>query len=346
MSDEDHGHIPYVFLLLHYLDRWKNDHSGAVPSTYKEKTAFRDFVRSDMRVTSTAGDEENYEEAIGAVLKTLNPSVPSSPVKDVLTAPEAKQLDAHSSGFWVIAHAVNEFYVKHGVLPLSGSLPDMKAKSHDYVTLQNAYRLKAQQDVRTVSSYVEKVEQELGRAQSIPKDEITAFCKSCGSVKVVRGKPPQLVERTTWGNEARAMAMQLPLLDSLLTLYISFLAYDTYISSHGIHSSVGLLRADTNDDLEVETDKVVGIAETYVDGLLEEAGEHLAEPEYNQVLIATANCVRELFRANGAELHNISAVMGGVVAQEAIKVITEQYVPVDNVCLFDGASSKTSVLKI
>jgi amyloid beta precursor protein binding protein 1 len=33
------------------------------------------------------------------------------------------------------------------------------------------------------------------------------------------------------------------------------------------------------------------------------------------------------------------------VSQEVIKVITKQYVPVDNTCIFDGVRSKTSVLK-
>lgn len=39
--------------------------------------------------------------------------------------------------------------------------------------------------------------------------------------------------------------------------------------------------------------------------------------------------VAEFVRADGAELHNISALTGGMVAQEVIKVVTKQYVPVD-----------------
>lgn len=51
-------------------------------------------------------------------------------------------------------------------------------------------------------------------------------------------------------------------------------------------------------------------------------------------------------RAGGAELHNISSLSGGLIAQEAIKVITKQYVPVDNTCVFDGIKSKSSVIKV
>lgn len=345
MPDDDHGHIPYVILLLHYLEKWKTAHGGATPTAYKDKTAFRDLIRSGMRTSSSAGDEENYEEAISAVLKTLNPHTPSSSVKDVLTAPESKNLTSRTPSFWVIAHAINDFYVRNGVLPLSGSLPDMKAKSADYITLQNTYRLKAQQDVDAVEADVRQLEQQLARTHPIPRDEVAAFCKSAGSVKLVRGRTPQLAHPTTWGDRAAAMATQLSMPDSLLTLYIAFLAYDTYASTHDLFN-VGLHRANTRDSYEAEAEKVVGIAESYIDHLLKEAGEHLDEPEYSDVKTAAGNCARELVRAGGAELHNVSAVMGGVVAQEAIKTITEQYVPVDNTCLFDGVGGGMGVLRL
>lgn len=51
-------------------------------------------------------------------------------------------------------------------------------------------------------------------------------------------------------------------------------------------------------------------------------------------------------RAGGGELHNIAALAGGLLAQEVIKVVTMQYVPVDNTCLFDGVMSVSSVLKL
>jgi amyloid beta precursor protein binding protein 1 len=45
-------------------------------------------------------------------------------------------------------------------------------------------------------------------------------------------------------------------------------------------------------------------------------------------------------------MHNIASLTGGLVAQEVIKVITEQYVPVDNVCVWDGIESRTWVGKV
>ena len=63
----------------------------------------------------------------------------------------------------------------------------------------------------------------------------------------------------------------------------------------------------------------------------------------NQRLVEAAE---EVARAKGGELHNISALTAGMVAQEVIKIITKQYIPIDNTCVFDGITSRTQVLKI
>jgi amyloid beta precursor protein binding protein 1 len=54
----------------------------------------------------------------------------------------------------------------------------------------------------------------------------------------------------------------------------------------------------------------------------------------------------EVARARGGELHNISAITGGTVSQEVIKIITKQYIPIDNTCILDGITSRTQVLRL
>lgn len=55
---------------------------------------------------------------------------------------------------------------------------------------------------------------------------------------------------------------------------------------------------------------------------------------------------KEIARTGGGELHNTSALTGGMVAQEMIKIITKQYIPVDNTCIFDGMSSRAQILHL
>ena len=56
--------------------------------------------------------------------------------------------------------------------------------------------------------------------------------------------------------------------------------------------------------------------------------------------------LEELCRYGASELHSISAFVGGCAAQEAIKLITHQYVPIDNVLIYNGIRQSTSVLKL
>lgn len=55
---------------------------------------------------------------------------------------------------------------------------------------------------------------------------------------------------------------------------------------------------------------------------------------------------QEVARAAAGELHDVSAVVGGMVAQEAIKIITKQYIPIDNTCIFDGIRSRCQVIRL
>jgi amyloid beta precursor protein binding protein 1 len=196
LSAHEHGHIPYVALLLYYLEKWKQTH-GNLPSTYKEKTAFRDTVAAGARTNNSEGGEENFDEAVAAVLKTISSPSLSTSVKEVFdyapskvcrkrlyfgTVADLLQMESKLS-FWIIADAIKQFYKKQNALPLPGSVPDMKAQSTVYVQLQNIYKAKARQDVAEVLETV--------RAHPEGKDidvaEVEAFCKNAAFIKLIHG---------------------------------------------------------------------------------------------------------------------------------------------------------------
>lgn len=79
LENHEHGHLPLVVILLHYLDLWKQRHDGQYPTTYADKTAFRKTVSDAMRTNNPEGGEENFEEAVAAVMKhVVVPSIPST----------------------------------------------------------------------------------------------------------------------------------------------------------------------------------------------------------------------------------------------------------------------------
>lgn len=351
MQPHDKAHIPYICLLLHYLEQWKKKHDGKIPDNYKEKQDFRDnYVRSG------SPDEENFDEACANVLKSLNPPTPSSSVRDILSAPEASDLAADSPSFWYIANAVQQFYKTHSVLPLPGSVPDMKAYSKDYITLQNIYKSKAREDCAEVTSSVRALEKSLGRSAklAIPEKEIENFCKGAAHIHLVRGRPIQIAQPDQpfkFGDRAKALCFELGNPESLIGEYIAFLAWDEFVATHFTSSKAAggeavRVPGSLDAELEADTERVTGVAHKIIDSLLKEAGERMEDPEYSELKDRVANVVTEMVRAGGRELHNVASLTGGVVSQEIIKVVAGQYVPVDNVGVFDGVGSRLWVLRV
>jgi NEDD8-activating enzyme E1 regulatory subunit len=306
MSDHDHGHIPYLLILLHSLQQWQDTHNGNMPSNFKEKTAFRDFVQSQARTNNPEGGEENFDEATSAVLKSISEPPIGSGCKEMFKLAGSKTLDSSTPNFWLIATAVSRFYDAHGVLPLPGSVPDMKATSEAYINLQSIYKAKARQDVAEVTSTVRELEQNLARKDAIDTAEIDSFCKNASHVRVLTNESCQ----------------PLPSL--------RYMQHDP--------KALASLQAALENDWEDMLPVFVGLNSVILNtGLL--TNDH----EKQDVI---AKCVAEVHRADGAELHNISSLTGGMVAQEAIKLLTRQYVPVDGVCVFDGIRVKAAVFKL
>jgi len=49
----------------------------------------------------------------------------------------------------------------------------------------------------------------------------------------------------------------------------------------------------------------------------------------------------EMTRYGAAEIHNIASIVGGTVAQEVIKVVTGQWVALNNTWIFSGLNSSS-----
>ncbi|KAJ5102285.1 hypothetical protein NUU61_004507 [Penicillium alfredii] len=336
MDDHQHGHVPYILLLLRFLEEWKQSHDGNVPSNYREKTDFREFVRSNARTSNAEGGEENFDEAAAAVLKTISPFSLRSTIRDIFEMSECQLPTAESPDFWIIASAVRSFYSVHNVLPLPGSLPDMKAQSADYVSLQNIYKAKARKDVDEVTATVRQLEFQLGRTTpAIPEREIEVFCKNAAHIKVVRGRGIPQITGASNAATIKTIRNQLGNPDSLIPLWIACQILDAVVDD--IQTSGQELQRSVDDEelWQTHTDRIVNLIFTDDPAALShEAREHIDE------------AILELRRTEGGELHNIASLAGGLVAQEALKVLTRQYGPLDNTCVFDGARSRSEMYRL
>ncbi|KAI9163751.1 NEDD8-activating enzyme E1 regulatory subunit [Paramyrothecium foliicola] len=312
LNAHDHGHIPMLAILLHYLDQWKQTHEGSYPVKYQDKIAFRDLVSSGMRRDNPEGGEENFEEAVAAVMKhVVAPSLPSS-LRQVFEY-QHDDRDRIKSGFWLIADAVKQFYDRNNRLPVPGGLPDMKAQSSVYIKLQNIYKEKARQDANEILTTVRSIP----GGEEIDAAEVELFAANARFIKLINpaNAPSTTLEQTAereFGNDefAATAGPEMPM--SLIPIYLALTA-----TSHASTSSSQDIMTSIRNRAPVAANN----------GRVEQAAQEVA-------------------RAAGGELHNISAVMGGMVAQEVIKIITQQYIPVDNTCIFDGIESRCQVLRL
>ncbi|PYH96638.1 putative ubiquitin-like activating enzyme [Aspergillus ellipticus CBS 707.79] len=333
LDGHQHGHVPYILLLLHHLEQWKETHDGNVPSNYKEKTEFREMVRSSARTSNPEGGEENYDEAVAAVLKSLNPFSLRSSIREIFEMEECTRLTPDSPDFWVIAAAVREFYQRHNVLPLPGSLPDMKAQSADYVSLQNIYKSKARKDVEEVTELVRSIEAQLGsRVAQVSDKDVEIFCKNAAHIKVIHGRGIPQVNGDA--HSLKALRNHLSNPESLIPIFLAFEILDDIVTD----IQDGKRPEEVLDDeavWEAGIDRIIGVLTSDEPSAVDEAARERIR-----------KAARELRRTQGGELHNISALSGGLVAQEALKVITRQYGPLDNTCIFDGVRSGSEMYKL
>jgi len=51
-------------------------------------------------------------------------------------------------------------------------------------------------------------------------------------------------------------------------------------------------------------------------------------------------------RYGGSEVHTIAALVGGVAAQEVVKVVTHQFEIADNTYLYNGISSASATMSL
>lgn len=315
-SDHDHGHIPWLLILLHCLEEWKLSHDGKYPSSFSEKKEFQKFVASKARTSNPEGGEENFDEAVAAVLKSINPPTLGSGCRDMFKMSPCVELTQSSANFWLIANAIKQFYEKHSVLPLQGGLPDMKATSAGYIKLQTIYKSKARSDVAEVTATVRTLESSLGRQNqtAIPAAEIEQFCKNAAFVRVLT-------------NSTKLPIPELRLIQGdpkvLAKLPAALLNYQT-ISEVFVAMNIKHIPCSTLDELKALEDEIEG-------GVIQDRME---------------KAIEEARRCDGAELHNTSSIGGGIVAQEAIKLLTRQYVPVDGTVIWDGIRAKTEIIKI
>jgi len=319
-----HAHVPFVVLLIQHSLKWKAEHGGQLPATREDKNLFKLQVRE----AQLNPGETNYGEAIAQAYKLSNAYSLPGAVREILQDEAAQKVGSNASSFWIKVAALRQFVEENnGQLPLNGSIPDMTADTHSFLALQEVYQTKAREDVEAVAGKVASILKALGReASSISPEEIRLFCKSAAGLRLVRTR--SLQQEYSKGDVTEQLGSLLEEPNNNAVFYLLLRSVDRFYAQYG--------RYPGWTDEQVQTD--IPLLKQHVASLLSDLSiNSSAVPD---------EAIHEICRYGAAELHNVAAFLGGVVSQEAIKVLTHQWVPLNNTLIYNGMNSTTSVLSL
>lgn len=317
LSDQEHSHVPYIVIFIKALDSWRSTHGGQTPLTYSDKKQFRAYVQSLSRNFQL---ETNFIDADAAHLRPHQKTEIPDSIKQLIKVCEERQLTQKTSIFWIFIAALKNFLIQNdNVLPLPGTLPDMASDTDNYVRLQKIYHDRAVRDQKLFTEQVYKILESIGKSKSEASPEvIAAFCKNArllfatvGSKDLINSK---LVERFN-------LEGMLDLEEKhQLGIYLGILTFNWFIDQYNKKPSI--------DDYQ---------------HFLKLYHERISPVEIDQ---NTENIFKEILSHNSTNYHNLSSLMGGIVSQEVLKSTTAQYIPLDNLFVFDGVQSKSERFKI
>ncbi|OBA23463.1 hypothetical protein METBIDRAFT_34755 [Metschnikowia bicuspidata var. bicuspidata NRRL YB-4993] len=318
LDDTEHAHVPYIVIFIKALEQWKADHGGRAPLNYSEKREFRsEYVE---RMSRNINIETNFIEAAQSVHRALQITQVPNSLRQLFNRDEVVKDGANFSDFWLHVRALKSFIdTNEGQLPLPGNIPDMASTTHNYVQLQKIYRNKADADKQKFTSELSRVYTEAGRsADEINPGFVASFCKNAAFLFVSNGSKSQvsesLIRQLSRKDGADSSASE----HHDLTIYFGILALYQWMDE----GKTGGFDAFINC-----FEKITSISK-----------EALAP--------AVSNFLKELFIHDTPSYHNICSLIGGIAGQEALKIATEQYIPLDNLYIFDGVRSASSKWRV
>lgn len=203
----------------------------------------------------------------------------------------------------------------------------MTATSEFYITLQKIYQAKAKEDRERITQILTQQAEKKGLMDILfDDDEIKTFCENAGVLEVTYMRSfKDEIENPITDDISNEFFDE----ESSVQWYVAIRCSETFRNKHGRYPG------QTKDTIEEDIEELT----SYVPALLSKLGADETF-DYNY------DYIHEIVRYSNSCLHNISAFLGGVVAQEGVKLICEQYTPLNHTFIFDGAHTKSQVFNL
>ncbi|EED91129.1 predicted protein [Thalassiosira pseudonana CCMP1335] len=348
------------------------------PETFAEKEEYRKVVRS---MAINLNNEVNFEEALQNAHLVWADGRLGEETNNSSSNNSSGVVPVHVLQFQLMVLALKRFLKENDEYPpLEGTIPDMTADTKTFVALQEAYQQQAEMDRAKfdalVSTLLEECHQKANgcdvRVTKPTDDEIVTFCKNTRYIRILETRPlyaeykeqdpsspiistlaksniftspsnPNFDEIQSYGRDDLNASTMDPYVDDPIQTpmlwWIALRACDAFYDRHehypGKHDQALALEADATEVYKLMVEVVGNLG--------------LKECDFIKVYLLDEakgkNLAREVVRYDEAEIHSIAAVLGGVASQEAVKLITGQYVPFDDTYVYNGIASTAGVYR-
>jgi amyloid beta precursor protein binding protein 1 len=342
-----------------------------LPKTFSEKQEFKKMIQSMSRNYYM---ELNFQEAVdnaSLVYTTLDipPEVEElvslaekkyqNYINNATTAPSPPTTTMTSFDIMVIA--LKRFMDENkGFPPLNGSIPDMTASTNDYINLQNIYKTKAQQDEDKMRNIIQNIRNERNDmdASSLPPplpvvtdEELSIFCKNVYNLRHMSTRSYTSEYDFVYSSPDEKAEILQNLIDETYDPYHSAPAQTPMLwfialrAADAFHDEYGYYPGKDSRTLALESDaRVVQEKLKYVVGQMSlDDNELLQSTLFSKEEGMEDAFAKEITRYYNAEIHNIASIVGGVASQEAVKLITKQYVPMSGTYVYNGIAGTAGV---
>ena len=371
----EHKHVPYIVILVQVLQTWRTQHNGNSP-TRKDREELTALVsalsnnyspphldedsRKEFEQFKGIHYEDNFKEALKNISKLWAPKNVRPELVTMLEAEHAaatatatatandtanngksnnmSNSDSSSSGhsndyqlthFSALLLALRAFMANNGGnVPHSGEIPDMVSTTSYFIALQRVYEAKALEDKEQIRSLA-NAKCKLAGIGPVSDEMLNLFCKNV--YDITRCNHRTLLQEAT---ECNMEEVQSALWDPAeqpeqtpIVWYFVLHAADAFYNETGRYPGVD--QGDTAEDLSADVARVWQLIKNRV------AEVGLTAGLIDENFLSEKHAV-ELVRYGAVEMHNVSAIVAGIGSQEAVKVITKQYVPIDNTYIYNG----------
>ncbi|CAJ0579539.1 unnamed protein product, partial [Mesorhabditis spiculigera] len=331
LTTEQFKHTPYIFLLMRALELFRESKSDreAFPASFAERKKIVSLLDSISPSDGLA--EENVDQAKAAVNRCMHKTTVPESVSKIFEHPGCSQNSTSTDPFWMMCSALKIFADQHGHLPLSDSIPDMAASSENYVRLVNAFRQQSEAEANVVLELAKGIQQARGCEDFISTESCRKFCKNAHFLGLQTGTSLRHDIEDGWNAVIDELANgyceehEVP----NVIWYVMLRAVDRFVSAKQ--------RNPGTNGVPLSIDATM--LEECVTQIIDESTSGCAQMAKKKV---TRKVLDEAVRMGSCMLHTTSAVMGGITAQEVIKLATNQYLPLDNTLVVDLHTQKSN----